>query len=94
LKEKDKSTAEFVAHNVTDNSILWSRIMNRDTPAYTINFGGPELIFSWLLKSAGGRLSSRPSLPSPCRLRPSRTKTTPALSKSSTTSPAGFSARP
>jgi WD40 repeat protein len=64
LKQKDKSTAEFVAHNVTDNSILWSRIMDRDTPAYTTNFGGPELIFSWLLKSPGGKaeLKAQPAL--------------------------------
>ena len=63
LKEKDKS-AEFVAHNVTDNSILWSRTMDRDAPGYTTNFGGPELIFSWLLKSPGGKaeLKAQPSL--------------------------------
>jgi hypothetical protein len=64
LKQKDKSTAEFVAHNVTDNSILWSRTMDRDTPAYTTNFGGPELILSWLLKSPGGKaeLKAQPTL--------------------------------
>ena len=63
LKEKDKF-AEFVAHNVADNSILWSRTMDRDTPAYTTNFGGPELILSWLLKSPGGKaeLKVQPTL--------------------------------
>jgi WD40 repeat protein len=65
LKEKDKP-AEFIAHNVTDNSILWSRTMDRDTPAYTTNFGGPELIFSWLIKSPGGKaeLRAQPALAS------------------------------
>jgi len=64
LQQKDKSTAEFVAHNVANNSILWSRTMDRDTPAYTTNFGGPELIFSWLLKSPGGNaeLKAQPAL--------------------------------
>ena len=40
--------------------------MDHDTPAYTTNFGGPELIFSWLLKSPGGKaeLKAQPALAS------------------------------
>ncbi len=62
--KKDKNTSGLIAHDLATNAVLWSRAFDHDGPAYTTNFGGPELIFSWLLKSAGGKaeLKAQPSL--------------------------------
>lgn len=63
-KNKDKNKSELIAHDLATNAVLWSRAFDHDSPAYTTNFGGPELIFSWLLKSEGGKaeLKAQPSL--------------------------------
>ena len=54
----------MIAHDLSTNAVLWSRTFDHDGPAYTTNFGGPELIFSWPLKNASGKaeLKAQPSL--------------------------------
>jgi WD40 repeat protein len=62
--KKDKNTSGLVAHDLSTNAVLWSRTFDHDGFAYTTNFGGPELIFSWPLKNASGKaeLKAQPSL--------------------------------
>ena len=64
--KKEKNTLELIAHDLSTNAVLWSRAFDHDGPAFTTNYGGPEQIFSWLLKSAGGKaeLKAQPSLTS------------------------------
>jgi WD40 repeat protein len=54
-KTKDKKAPELIAHDLNTNAILWSRVFEHNGPAYTTNFGGPEIIFSWLANSPAGK---------------------------------------